>query len=318
MTGTPEEQDFDPLLSAVLTTDPAAEQEMLRRVLEAGLDQGWFLRPPAGELLNPSPPEMVRFCDALSTRDAVSPGCADPWAVSAPAARPIPGREPGWVILTQRCDLVRAFVSEPLVELARAATLDGPAAAASKTNSPRSVFFAEAEGGGVWAVDLRQRAWIPKMRLVEQPDLTPAIEGGRSQKRFRLRLGQRYWRDPVPDDLVETLQRPLRHTLRGSAARIATLRNFTMLLGQRSEGDRVLVLAVAEDGRTAEAESDWIDLMDLLSNREPAAHARIDEASGVYSSDDVPLGLWLDSFKFDFDELTYSSKADGDHATPNR
>jgi hypothetical protein len=133
-----------------------------------------------------------------------------------------------------------------------------------------------------------------------------------------LRLGQRYWRDPVPDDLVETLQRPLRDAVKGSVARIATLRNFTMLLGQRSVADRVLVLAVAEDGRMAEAERDWIDLLDVLRRRAPTAHARIDEASGVYTSDDVPLGLWLDAFKFDFDEITYGSKAGADQATPER
>lgn len=316
VTGTRE--DVDPLLRAVLTTDTAAEQNMLQCILEAGVDQGWFLRPPVEEILNPSPSEMSWFYDALSGRDAVKPGCADPWSKRTPSARLISGREPGYVILTQRCDLVRAFVAEPLVELAHAAPVDGSAAATAKANSPRSIFFAEAEGGGVWAADLRQRVAIPKLRLLEQPDLTPAINGERAQKRFRLRLGQRYWRDPVPDDLVEAVQRPLRDTVKGSAARIATLRNFAMLLGQRSEGERVLVLAVAEDGRTAEAERDWIELMELLCNRESAAHARIDEASGVYTADDVPLGLWLDAFKFDLDEITYSSKAREDQATPNR
>jgi hypothetical protein len=314
---TPEE-DLDPLLAAVVTTDSAAEQDTLRCILEADLDQGWFLRPLAEELLNPSPAEMTRFYDALSERGGVSPDCDDPWAAGAPSARPIPGTDPGWVVLTQRCDLVRAFVTEPLVELARASRLQGSDAAAAKTNSPRSIFLADAGDGHVGAVDLRQRAWMPKTRLLTQADLTPAIAGERGQKRFRLRLGQRYWRDPVPDDLVEALQRPLRDAVRGSAARIATLRNFSMLLGRRSDGDRVIVFAVAEDGRVDEADRDWNELLDVLRNRAPAAHARIDEDSGVYSSDDVPLGLWLDSFKFDFDELSYSRKAGADQVAPDR
>jgi hypothetical protein len=29
------------------------------------------------------------------------------------------------------------------------------------------------------------------------------------------------------------------------------------------------------------------------------------DESGVYAGDDVSLGLWLDSFKFDLDELTF-------------
>jgi hypothetical protein len=318
VTGTPEEE-LDPLLAAVTAATPAEEQRTLGSILESGLDQGWFLRPSDDLLLNPTPAELVRFYNVVSARDIVRPTCPDPWATSAPAARPIPGPQPGWVILTQRCDLIGAYANEPLVEFARATQVDGPAAATAKANSARSIAFADAGGGALWAADLRQRVWLPKTLLLDQPDLTPAIEGDRAQKRFRLRLGQRYWRDPVPDDLVDALQRPLRDAVKNSAQRIATLRNFTMLLGLRNDDGRVLVLAVAEEGRETEAESDWGQLMELLRRRAPGAHALIDaDSSGVYTHEDISLGLWLDSFKFDFDELTYSRRADPEHATPER
>jgi hypothetical protein len=269
--------------------------------------------------VDPSPLETGRFYDTLAQRDEVRLEVADPWATGAPPVQSISGLEPGWVVLTQRCDLVRSYATEPLVEMARAAPLAGMAAASAKANSPRLIAFADANPDGVWAADLRQRASLPKALLLEQPDLVPAIDGDRARKRFRLRLGQRYWRDPVPDDLVDALQRPLRDAVKGSTARIATLRNFSMLLGQRSPGGRVLVLAVAEEGRETEAESDWLELMEMLRRRAAEAHALIDaEESGVYSPDDIPLGLWLDCFKFDFDELTYCRRADDEHAEPDR
>ncbi len=208
---------------------------------------------------------------------------------------------------------------EPIVELARARTVEGPDAAAAKTNSPRLVAFAEGADGVVWAADLRQRAWIPKLNLPLQPDLTQPIARDRARKHFRLRLGGRYWRDPVPDDLVNALQRPLRDAVKGSTSRISKLRNFLMWLGLRTDGEQALVIAVASDDRRAEAEADWLELMSHLESSKPDAHALIEpHESGVYSVSEVSLDLWLRSFKFDFDEVTYSRRADDGHAEPAR
>jgi hypothetical protein len=313
------EDDLEPLLAAVLASSATEEQQTLHAILEAGVDQGWFLRPDGDVLVSPSPFDSDRFFELLRDREPVRLERPDPWAEGPPPAQQIAGDRPGWVALTQRCDIVRSYVAEPLVELARASRLDGDAAAAAKTNSPRFVAFADATGGGVWAADLRRRASIPKGLLLAQPDLAPVIDTDRSRKRFRLRVGQRYWRDPVPDDLVDALQRPLRDAVRGSAARIATLQHFSMLMGQRADDGRVLVLAIAREGNEAEAQADWDALMELLEQRAPEAHALIEpEESGVYSSDDVSLGLWLDCFKFDFDELTYGRRASDEQADPPR
>jgi hypothetical protein len=155
------EEELDPLLAAVLAAASAEEQKTLVGILESGLDQGWFLRPSSDALVNPPAAKLTRFYDLVAARDAVRPTCADPWATSIPAAQPIPRREPGWVVLTQRCDLVSAYATEALVEVARATIVKGPAAAAAKANSPRSIGFADAGGGAIRAADLRQRAWLP-------------------------------------------------------------------------------------------------------------------------------------------------------------
>lgn len=310
------ETALDPRLAAVAACGYDEEREFLVEVLSSGVDQGWFLRCEDDSLLCPTPAEMGRFLDTMDKRPPVTLTAPDPWADGGPRAQPIDGDEPGWVVLTQRCDLVRALRVEPLVEVARAVRIEGDAVAAAKAGSPRFVAFAPAEGGGVWAADLRQRASMPKPQLLQASPI-PAIDGERMRKQFRLRLGQRYARDAVPTDLVDTFQRPLRDAVKRSRPRIAQLGSFTLWLGLRSGDGRVIVYAVAAAGREADAEEDWRELMAWLEEKRPEVHALIEpEESGAYTADDLPLGLWLDAFKLDFDEISYSSRAGDDHAPP--
>jgi hypothetical protein len=310
------ETALDPRLAAVAACGYDEERELLHEILRSGVDQGWFLRCDDELLVCPSPAAMERFLRTIAERPEAPLTEADPWAGGGPAAQPIKGDEPGWVMLTQRCDLIRALRVEPLVEVARAVHLKGDAVAAAKAGSARFVAFAPAESGGVWAADLRQRALLPKSLLMQVSPI-PAIDTERARKQFRLRLGQRYWRDPVPTDLVETLQRPLRDAVRRSSSRIAQMGSFSMWLGLRSDDGRVIVLAVAAKDREAEAEEDWLELMEWLEAKLPEAHALIEpHRSGVYTADDIPLGLWLEAFKFDFDEISYSRRAGDDHTPP--
>ena len=310
------ETALNPRLAAVAACGYDEELELLVEILSSGVDQGWFLRCEDESLLSPSPAEMERFLDTMDERPTVKLTEPDPWADGGPAAQPIAGEEQGWIVLTQRCDLVRALHVEPLVEVARAVRIEGDVVAAAKAGSPRFVAFAPAEAGGVWAVDLRQRAWLPKPQLLQAQPI-PAIDGERTRKQFRLRLGQRYARDAVPTDLVESFQRPLRDAVKRSRPRVAQLGSFTAWLGLRTVDGRVIVYAVAAEGREAEAEEDWMELMDWLERTRPGLYALIEpEESGVYAADDLPFGLWLDSFKFDFDEISYSSRAGDDHTPP--
>ena len=79
----------------------------------------------------------------------------------------------------------------------------------------------------------------------------------------------------------------------------------------------MIVIAVALDGRHSDAQEDWDEVIALLDDKEPTAAALINRnESGVYTADDVSLGLWLDSFKFDFDEITYGRRAAESNAEP--
>lgn len=163
-------------------------------------------------------------------------------------------------------------------------------------------------------VDLRRRAWLPKHLLPHQRAVQP-VTTTRARKRLRLRLGQRYWRDPVPDDLVRDVQRPLRAALRSSRSGVRLGGYFSEWLGVR-EGDQVLVLAILGDGKDRrEAESAFDQ---ILAKLRPEVRRRLAPESSVVGVFDISLGLWLEAFKFDFDDISYSSRADDDHATPRR
>ena len=312
----------DPPLDApavVSLCDAAAEDEVavLDAILTTGVDQGWFLRPdPADLIVDPTVIDQIH--DEAATRSPARPSKADPWATGGPPADPIPGDEPGWVVLTQRCDLVRAYAVEPLVELAPAFVItDANDARAARLNSSRFVAITDLDKSSCWAVDLRRRAWLPKDRLVTQSTLVQPLPSDRARKRFRLRLGQRYWRDPVPDDLVETLQRPLRDAFANSSERVARMANFIGLWGERVPPDKVLVVAVfADKMKRGDAEADWEEVVKILAKRKPEAAALLDEDSNAYHVDDLSLGQSLDMFKFDLDELTYGKKASTEQAEP--
>lgn len=303
-------------LSALLECSADRERRVLDKILTDGHDQGWVLAGCDAAVLAPSPAQAAAFFKRAGERPPTKPTVADTWAETMPPAQPVPEERSIWAILTQRCDLVRSFAQEPLVEVAPVVELAHSEAVAAKTNSPRLIYLTDLPDAGTLAVDLRRRAAIPKHAL-SAIAATPVIDNERAHKRFRLRLGQRYWRDPVPDDLVDTLQRPLIEAVKKSTARIARFESFTMWLGMRTEQGKVVVVAVAAEDSHANAEDDWNEVLKLLHKREPDAAALIaPDESGVYAVDDISLGTWLDSFKFDFDEITYSRRAGDAHAEP--
>jgi len=234
--------DEDPLLVPLTASSEAVEREVLDRILASGIDQGAFVRPPQHQLAVVADERLARLLRDVSARASCSPGVEDPFFDRDPPQGPIDGDEPGWVVLTQRCDLIRAYRIEPLVELARAEPVtDRDILDQARSNSPRYIVLAE-RPDGAWVIDLRRRAWLPKHLLPDQDAVQP-LATARARKRLRLRLGQRYWRDPVPDDIVRDVQRPLREALRRSRTRVRLGGYFSDWLGVR-DGDKVLVLAI--------------------------------------------------------------------------
>jgi hypothetical protein len=287
---------------------------VLDRILASGIDQGSYLRPARDQLAVLGDEALGRLHADVSGRPECGPAVDDPYPDKDPPSAAIDGDEPGWVVLMQRCDLIRDYRVEPLVELARAEPVtDRRILDQARSNSPRYVFLAE-RPDGAWVVDLRRRAWLPK-HLLPGHDSCQPLPDARARKRFRLRIGQRYWRDPVPDDVVRDVQRPLHDALDRSRTRVRLGGYFSEWLGIR-DGGKVLVLAIlgeAKDRREGEAAFE-----ELLAMLKPEVRERLAPESAVVEVDDIAWGLWLDAFKFDFDDISYGRRADEDNATPRR
>jgi hypothetical protein len=205
-------------IERILALGEDAEVKLLDAILTRGYDQGCFLRPDMLDLLPASDPTATdAVLAALAARQlAPSASAADPFEHDALAAQELGEVEPGFIVLTQRCDLVRSLAVEPFVELAAVEVVrDKDRISVAKRNSPRSIFIAE-HPDGAWVPDLRRRAVLAKDRLPAYAARQLVAEGS-PHKRLKLRVGQRYSRDALPTDLVERLQRPLVKLLRKSS-----------------------------------------------------------------------------------------------------
>lgn len=298
---------------AALSTDQ--ERDVLNRILTRGYDQGCFLRPPAGSLLSVSTAALHTALEALSDRDGTEPSEADPFESEPVPAGAINGSGEGQVVLTQRCDLVRGFCDEPLIELARASLVEEHAViTAAKQNSPRLIHLCD-HANGAWVIDLRNRSVLAKHHLIEHEVVLP-VAPGRPRRDLALRLHRRYSRDAIPDDIVREFQRPLVEWLRDKKARRRKTELFSEFLVQRSPDGALLVLGViGADRSRVDAEKAFRELMEGFAQKTAMTIA---PESDAVTEDDLPLGLWKRAHKLDLDQLSRGSKASKESAEPNR
>jgi hypothetical protein len=121
------------------------------------------------------------------------------------------GEAAGLVLTTQDCDLVKPTHRLPFVE-AIATTLDRQLSAEVQINDGR-FFVLDPENGLV--ADRAYNATINKEALLELPPPSIACGGDETRaRRFAKWLGQRYDRIPLPDPIVECVQRPLADAFR--------------------------------------------------------------------------------------------------------
>jgi hypothetical protein len=301
------------LLEELLDLDNEQEEKILNKILEKGFDQGCLIRPPAEALLS-SPAECEALLEGLESRDKQEATADDPFLDEDIPHKEIAGDQPAYVVLTQRCDLIRGFREEPVVELARATLVakDSQLRTMAKRNSPRYLFLCDVAEAS-WIVDLRSRALLPKHRLTECDPAPLVIEPGLPRRDFQLRLGQRYSRDAVPDDIVQDLQRPLADWFSKSTAQRRHGDMFSVFFVQRQPEGLLLAGVIGHGHDPIEANKAF---KEMLSNLE--TNATLHPLSSAYSTKDVPLSMYLESYKLSLDELSRSSKAGDDAAQPLR
>lgn len=295
--------------------DENSEVAMLDGVLVGGYDQGCFLRPDLAGMLPLDLATATAVFDALNARGLIPEASqADPFEQTASASTAITGAEPGFVVLTQRCDLVRALATEPFVELAYTEFVtDTGIISAAKKNSGRLIHVADGEGGA-WVADLRRRAILAKDCLPSCPVIQPLVDE-RARKRFKLRIGQRYSRDALPNDIAAGLQRPLLDVLRKKPAHMQLVDIFSEFLVFRAgENDELVeVIALYPPGADQhQAEEAWEQLEGLLPQ---AVVDYIVETSGALSMEQLNFYRYFYGWKLDLDDVSYHRKA-GPNQTP--
>jgi hypothetical protein len=316
MTTTPEESDLagDPLVGPLFRHSDQEERAVLNAILTGGVDQGWLVRPRADQLITDTT-VVDRVLRDIAARPQTWPDQDNPWRERMPPPPGDLGPDPAYAVLSQRCDLIRGYVLEPLIELAPARRVeDKGEARQARLNSTRLIAISSDERG-VYAVEMRSRAWLPKHLLPDVPSLHAVIADPVEHKRFRHRLGGRYWRDGVPDDLRDSFAKPLGKAF-SKGKRNRLLRHFSMLLGERVE-DKLLVLAlIGPNSPEDAAREDWDQAIDELERVSPDARRMLHEDSGPVTEDDLSVGQWLELFKFDFDDLSYASSSAEGHEPP--
>ena len=291
------------------------EQALLELIVTRGYDQGCFLRLEADEFLPADDPEVTHAVFvSLNGRAAVQANVSDPFELEQTPTGTIEREQPGYVILTQRCDLVRPLVTEPFIELAYAELIhDAAAINEAKKLSNRKLHIADREQGGAWVADLRCRVAFPKDRLIRHPMVQP-IDGERMRKRFKLRVAQRYSRDPLPDDVRERLQ-PLISLLRKNKTSMTLSEPFSDFLVFRQD-DKVLVLAIYPPRvETKAADDAWQSIEDELGEEFVDEHLHPD--SSAISMQDLSFALYIDGWLLDLGDISVASKASDAHEMPS-
>jgi hypothetical protein len=291
------------------------EVRLLDDIVEGRYDQGCFLRPEPEELVPATDPDATHnVFAALEDREPVEAAASDPFATTPVPTTAIQGDDAGYVILTQRCDLVRPLVTEPFIELAYTELIhDKQAIDAAKKLSPRNLHVADRADGGAWVTDLRRKVALPKDRLTKYAPVLP-IEEERMRKRFKLRAGQRYTRDPLPDDVRDRL-RKLVDFLRKNATNMKLSEPFSDFLVVR-EGEKVRVLAIHPPHiPTKDADDAWAAIETGLGDEYVEEH--IHGESGPVSMEDLSFALYIDGWVLDLGDISVNRKASETHEPPN-
>ena len=287
---------------------------MLSRIVKSGFDQGCFIRPTDGQLLDVT--TQAEILDVHSERGGQRYDVEDPYGLNPIDMAPVDGTDPGYVIISQRCDLVKCLRDEPFVELARATYItDRALISQAKKNSPQIIFLAE-DGNGAWVFDLRRRALLPKHCLDDFEVVLPVAKG-RDRKDLAQRIGRRYSRNAVPDDIVVGFQAPLAKWVEGSRERIKQSGIFAELLvwrDEESEGSLVFVAII--DGPEADEAIAQPIFESWIHSIKEKVDFPISPRSSVLSADSIPLGLWKDAYKLDLTSNSRGPKASEDAALP--
>lgn len=311
---------------ALNAVDSSDELALLSRILTKGIDQGCLLRISDDDSLAFRPHQIATLLEDLSSRPAVDhaeTATSDPFEKEcAPQSLPETD-EPGVVVLTQRCDLVKPIADEPLVEVAVGFhTTDNTLISVAKRGSVQHLHLTDTETGA-WLVDLRTKGYIPKPLIgdLEHWQLLPDL---RARRRFATRLGARSSRDALPARLVAGFQAHLRGWLDDSQKRRNLCEHFSdFLIHESKKPDEWVLLGLVgstEKGAIEQADSAFEELLDIIRKRlaKRGSTLKLAEESSAVSPKDMSVHTYFNAYKLDFNNISYGMESAENQADPTR
>jgi len=151
---------------------------------------------------------------------------------------------------------------------------------------------------------------MPKIDLVDHAPRQ--IVSGDDWSEFRLRLGQRYTRDAVPEELVKTVERPVKKVVFANKNR-ELADHFTDFLLREEEGQPMLRAVTGLDYTQDQGE----DAYDELEREFPDEVVELlHPGSGAVHITDLHFLVWLKSTKLGLDAASFDPKRAGPDTSP--
>lgn len=306
---------FDELLSL----DAQSEVDLLDQILTNGWDQGCLLELQDGLQPPALSPQSIRLLlRHLDSRDRRYPsdGTSDPFETE-PLPQGDPGdRKEGYLVLSQRCDLIKGIAAEPLVSVGHAFCCDHASLvpAARSGSSATHLHLCDTSGDEAWLLDLRSLGYVPKTWLSNRLP-THLISPGLSRRRFARGLGARSSRSPLPTALVDRVQNPLRDWLYQSTSRRSLCEPFSEFLlidGPKGWG----FLAIIDDDQDVNAAVECFDRLYEQINTKLDTFELDEEASDAIPLDQLSAADYLTAYRLDLDRVTYGSRSTDAQSEP--
>lgn len=294
---------------------PAEEQALLDDLILGCWEQGCWLGEGIADLALDGPAQHALFAAAEGLaplhREAAlaATGHAIPELLAADPADPDPA---AWLVLTQRCDLIKGLGQEPTVALVRMGRLP-LAEARDRTRRSASFYLARATPEWGWVADFRQAIAIPKAALRGRPPQQCLADGAEARRRFALAAAQRAWRRPVPAEIAQAIGIPLER--RRKPWQAPFLRHVSDILVGRVPGGLVVYALLAPEADERGARSDEAELArffdtTVLPYLEEQSPGEVDaDASRLVPAAEATMRMIFDTYRLD---LGYLSAGEGD------
>jgi hypothetical protein len=243
-----------------------AAEELLSHVLREGFEQGCILPIAARRFIIASDEAAQQLASGwerlgreaygriLELERAVDPGLSQGDLAGFDG--------PGFIVLTQQCDLVREPGREPTIEVAAISVqpVTGNLANLRSLRSWREIVVTEL-GDRAIVADSRVRVLVDKRCLLEFPAVQALPNSGRERRRFAWWAGARYFRRPVPTPLHDAIEKPLRDALKSDDSLLAVADRFLWFIVDAVDPERPRLIGIFEDEAEREGMEESMDTL---------------------------------------------------------